>query len=201
MSYNTGIPNANQSPGLFPAQANTNFLRIQQIVERDHFFLLASDPLEGAHKQVSFLNMTNPTDPSVLTSVNGILYAKQVDGKSQLFWFNGSDYYEITPPLVPPPTSGVQKVTGTITVPSGGSLPVYTSSGKVQMTAFGNRTDNILKRSYYLLYNSPTSFTSDKLFSADINYPDFLWSGFDLVIKNTSPLAQTFDYFLTIVQL
>lgn len=93
MTYNPSIPNAAQSPGLFPAQAQTNFGRLQTIINADHVFNTTSAATDGIHKQVTMLNRSSPGS---LPAGNGILYSRNIAGTSQLFWYNGSAQRPLT---------------------------------------------------------------------------------------------------------
>lgn len=95
MTFNVTVPNAAQSPGIFPAQNNTNFQRIKDIVNADHNFVDTAATNQGAHKQVSLINRA---DPVALTGgTNGVLYSKDVNGVPQFFFYNGVTVQQITP--------------------------------------------------------------------------------------------------------
>lgn len=97
MTFTILAPNAAQSPGLFPAQNNTNFTRLQAIINQEHNFLnTAPTPVEsqGIHKQCTFINRASPGS---LPAGNGILYSKpDAYGATQLRWYNGSSDNQIT---------------------------------------------------------------------------------------------------------
>lgn len=87
MTFNIIVPNANQSPGVFPAQNNTNFQRIKEIVNNDHNWTDSAAADEGIHKQATFINRASP---GALPFGNGILYSKNdAVGLAQLRWYNG----------------------------------------------------------------------------------------------------------------
>lgn len=62
MTFQTNIPNASQSPGLFPGQANDNFTRLKAIVGANHKFNSAPAADDGYHQIVQIL----PTDPAIV---------------------------------------------------------------------------------------------------------------------------------------
>lgn len=94
MTFSVTVPNASQSPGLFPAQNNINFLRLKDILNNDHNFTDSSTPSQGIHKQVTLINRSAPGS---LPVGNGILYsAVDTFGLSQLRWYNGSSDSQVS---------------------------------------------------------------------------------------------------------
>jgi hypothetical protein len=76
MTFSINYPNAAESPGLFPAQGNTNFSRLKTIIEADHQFndTVAGD--DGFHNHVSYIN--RPIVPSIPAGANAIGYTLNV---------------------------------------------------------------------------------------------------------------------------
>lgn len=72
MTWSASIPNASQSPGLFPAQAQDNWGRLQAIITADHLFSTSTSSDEGYHKVVHWINQA---DPTYMNGV-GMTYAK-----------------------------------------------------------------------------------------------------------------------------
>lgn len=97
MTFNANVPNASQSPGLFPAQANTNFSRLRTIINRDHVFNNTTDATDGIHKQVT---MRSRSTPSSLPAGNGILYSQTFDGANEVFWYNGITNRKVSGPAI-----------------------------------------------------------------------------------------------------
>lgn len=96
MTFSIIVPNANQSPGIFPAQNNTNFSRLKAIINSDHNFLDTTAPTQGSHKKVSMINL--PTAPTGLDSNSAILYSIGDSlGQSQLHFYNGANDFKLTP--------------------------------------------------------------------------------------------------------
>lgn len=99
MTFNTNVPNAGQSPGLFPPQNNTNFDRLKVIINNDHVFNDTS-PLptldtDGRHRQVTLISRSDPGG-FLPAGTNGIIYSKLgASGSSSPWWFNGG-YYPMT---------------------------------------------------------------------------------------------------------
>ena len=95
-TFQTDCPNTNQSPGLFPAQANGNWLVLQDEINRDHVFndtpnAIPSTDNSGTHRQVT---LTDRLDPVALPAgTNGIIYLK--DGK--VSYFNGTSLFQLAP--------------------------------------------------------------------------------------------------------
>lgn len=94
MSYDPNVPNFNTSPGLFPSKCNTNFARLQTIVNADHMFNDSAAATDGIHKQVTLLTRDAP---GALAVGDGILYTKLVTGVSQLYFYNGTTDMAVTP--------------------------------------------------------------------------------------------------------
>jgi hypothetical protein len=98
MTFNTNVPDASQSPGLFPTQNNTNFTRLQAIIAGDHQFnnTAPSAPPnnDGVHKQVTLINRANPS--SVPTGSNSMFYGKlATDTVNEIWFFDGGGYAQV----------------------------------------------------------------------------------------------------------
>ncbi len=185
MTYSITVPNASQSPALFPAQNNTNSLRLKDIINADHNFLDTSAADQGAHKQVTYINRTAPI--GLPAGTNSILYAASVSGTSQLFFYNdAAQTYQITP-INPSPT----KIADSVVVSNGGSSAVvYSVPVNSQGTIFVNYTipaGNFYR--YYLFYRSSNSIVELILLnqSSNTGRPDVTVSGAnDLKVTNGS---------------
>ncbi len=100
MTFDPSVPNANQSPGLFPPQNSTNFTRLKAIISGDHIFNDTQNVnTDGKHLQVTLLNRATPG--SLPAGMNGILYSKTASSVTQLFFYNGITDYQLTPPVTP----------------------------------------------------------------------------------------------------
>ncbi len=78
MTFSITVPNAGQSPGFFPAQNNTNFSRLKDIINNEHNFLDTASTApeiaaQGIHKQVTLINKSATV--AALPAGNGILYS------------------------------------------------------------------------------------------------------------------------------
>lgn len=124
MTFNVSVPNASQSPSVFPPQASTNWTRIRDNFNVDHNFLNTFANNQGMHKQVNFLAKTSSSVPLPIDS-NGILFGyadpNVIDPGTQLYWYNGNATYRITP--------GVQLVVGSGSIAAGGSLGILSYPG------------------------------------------------------------------------
>jgi len=120
MTFSIIVPNANQSPGLFPTQNNTNFQRIKDIVNNDHNWTNSSSASQGIHKQCTFINRTTPVG---LPAGNGVLYSQaDTTGASQLRWYNGASDVQVTN-------------SGEVLVASGNKALTTVSSGSIYTVA------------------------------------------------------------------
>lgn len=152
MTFDPNIPNASQSPGLFPPQNNTNFARLKTIVNTDHVFNDTTQTTDGYHRQAT---MIARAQPGVLpTGSNAILYSwLDGAGQTQLRFYNGAIDFQITPIV----NTGPVKVTGIVNLTGNAlSVAVYTIPTNTFLTIFVNYTtpDPGNKFRYYLVYNS-----------------------------------------------
>ncbi len=99
MTFDPSVPNANQSPGLFPPQNSTNFTRLKAIISGDHIFNDTQNvDTDGKHLQVTLLNRATPG--SLPAGMNGILFSNTASSVTQLFFYNGTSTVQITPGIV-----------------------------------------------------------------------------------------------------
>lgn len=127
MTYVIQAPNSSESPALFPAQANTNFQRLRDIIDADHFFLdTAGAPpsIQGFHRKVDFMNLA--AQPVGLSGANSILYTfPDVGGASQLRFYNGANDFQLTPPQA----LGALRFGGSITLADGATGIIFPNPG------------------------------------------------------------------------
>ena len=97
MSFNASIPQATDSPSIFPAQAQTNWTRFQTIVEADHQFNISATANDGYHNLVHL----TPQSPSGVLAGAGRLYVKTAGTYLQQFYMddNGREY-QVTPGII-----------------------------------------------------------------------------------------------------
>lgn len=96
MTFSAGIPVNAQSPGQFPAQCRTNWLRLKEIINAEHVFNDTQAQNDGVHRRVTLIDQANPTNP-LPTGTNSELRSKLVGSASQLYFWNGTTDYAITP--------------------------------------------------------------------------------------------------------
>jgi len=154
MTFDPNIPNAGQSPGLFPAQSNVNFTRLKTIINSDHVFNDTAQSTDGIHRQATMIARAQPV--SLPIGSNSILYSwVDGDGQTQLRFYNGSDDFQLTPIV----NSGPTKITGSVVVAKdSSSAPVYTVPANTFGTIFVNYivpAGNFYR--YYLFYCSGAS--------------------------------------------
>lgn len=89
MTYDPSIPNASQSPGLFPPQNNANFTRLKTIINADHVFNDTAQATDGVHRQVTFVNRAVPV--AVPAGTNSMVYGfTAADTQNDLWFYNSS---------------------------------------------------------------------------------------------------------------
>jgi len=98
MTFNPGIPVKTQSPALFPDQMQADLNRLQTIIEADHVFNNTAQADDGIHKQVKFLNRLSPVGSPLVNGESGIMWTQpDTLGNSTVFWYNGLNFYPVTP--------------------------------------------------------------------------------------------------------
>lgn len=97
MPYKTNIPNASQSPGLFPAQAQENFTRLKNIISANHKFNDSADPAtDGFHQIIKIIPSAEPANNSSV----GQSFVNSADSTNQLYHKDGLNrVFQITPCL------------------------------------------------------------------------------------------------------
>lgn len=184
MTFTIIAPNANQSPGLFPAQNNTNFRRLKDIINADHNFTDSTATNQGAHKKVSLINVDPDNPPSGLPGYNGIFYSRaNPDNSAQLWWYNGVSRKQLTPyeellPIRFVFTNVLLKQTGVIVYPDPGFRYVGTATCIV---------DNTITYSIYSITRSGANLLFRTGVSDSANAPQFTFVGNDLRINNITP--------------
>jgi hypothetical protein len=99
MTYNPNRPNAGESPGVFPAQANTNFTRLKTLINADHVFNDTAAATDGVHRQMTMVARSTPG--SLPAGTNAIAYTKlDSAGRAQLRYYNGATDVAISPPVI-----------------------------------------------------------------------------------------------------
>ena len=96
MPYQTNIPNAGQSPGLFPAQANDNFTRLKTIVGANHKFNDSAATDDGYHQDIKMLPLAVPGNDASI----GQSFVNSADATNQMWFKDGLNrVFQLTPTL------------------------------------------------------------------------------------------------------
>ena len=187
MTYSTTVPNASQSPCLFPAQANTNFLRIKDIVNNDHNWTDTTSASQGVHRQVTLIDRTPPV--SLPAGTNGILFSEDVSGASQLRYYNGSSTYPLTP--VVKYWASVSSI-GTIFQQSGGLTASQTGTGSYTITFTSPQSNT----NYGVNVSVRNLGTDNNIHVA--NYQSLTVNGFNIRIRNQTPILVSRAFTVTV---
>jgi len=200
MTFNANVPNAGQSPGLFPPQNNTNFGRLKTIIETDHVFNDTAADTDGVHKQMTMVARDSPTTPPGLpTGINGILYSwVDGDGKAQMRWFNGDTDVQMTPPDILSPI----RVVGSQSVTAGNTVTAYSNPGFTYAgTGWALISGNNIFRFYSILRSGSNDLNEIDSNSGVISRPTFSFSGSNLQITNNDGSTRTLRWSLIINRL
>lgn len=183
-TYDVNAPNANQSPSLFPAQANGNFTRLKQIIDVEHNFTDSDTPSQGLHKQITFINRTG--DP-LFPGGNAVLYTELVNGASQLFYFNGNIRQQLTPAGIPAPYS----IIATVTLAAGASVIVYPiPSPNFDYNGIGTAVFQGGIYSFYYL-NKYQGTTDKQIVTLGAGAPTLFFDGSaNLLVKNNASVSR-----------
>ena len=199
MTFDASVPNPSQSPGLFPAQGNTNFTRLKTIINADHVFNDSAQVTDGVHKQARLINHAIAVPGDLPAGTNGMVYSwLDANSQSQLRFYNGTNDYQLTP-LGAAPT----KVTGTSALAAGASTVVYTipnnSQGTILVTDISPTAGNY---EYYLFFKAGAAYVllrqMEKGNSSAVNRPVVTVGGSDLSIFNVGSVARTLAYFIMV---
>lgn len=184
MTYNPSVPLNSDSPAIFPAQAQTNFTRLQQVMGADHQFNLIAAANDGWHTLIHMI----PQAPAGVLAATGRLYSKSSAGIIQLFYMdnNGTEYQ-----LTPQSATEVSKITGTAALGGGGTTSALNPA--YDYTGFG--TVYINNTNVHRTYNFMKSGANVDIHELDSNAggvsrPELYYSGTDLRVRNNSGLAQ-----------
>lgn len=194
MTFDPNVPNASQSPGLFPAQNNTNFARLKTIINADHVFNDTAQTTDGVHRQVTLISRAVPV--SLPGGTNAILYS-WVDAlsRTQLRFYNGSTDVQLTPPseLFPMRIYGSASVTGL------GTAVAYADPGFLWAgTGYALLTSQNASSFWNILRSGANDFHKIDDNGSSSLYPTFFFSGNDLMVRNQSASTQSITWSLII---
>ena len=91
MTFNPGYPSASQSPGLFPAQGNTNFARIKANFDTEHVFNDSAQVTDGVHRQMTMIARADPV--ALPAGTNGMIYNKTTGSTALPYYYDGASIY------------------------------------------------------------------------------------------------------------
>lgn len=112
MTFDPSKPQSTDSPGLFPAQSQTNFSRIQTVVGANHQFNLSSASDDGYH---NVINLTEQSPSGPVSPPSGRLYSKTSGGAMNLFSMDQNGIgYQISPSM---PIRAAVNFNGTLSSP------------------------------------------------------------------------------------
>lgn len=194
MTFDPNVPNAGQSPGLFPTQNNTNFARLQTIINTDHVFNDTAQSTDGYHRQCTMIDRAQPM--SLPTGSNGIVYTwLDSNSQSQLRFYNGMNDFQITP-LGQSPT----KITGSVALAAGAtSGTIWTIPANTFAYVFVNYivpAANVYTL-YFVFCSGGALVGGDVLKQSTIaGRPTITFSGNDMKIVNGSTIATTTGYYI-----
>lgn len=189
MSYNANVPDASQTPSLFPPQGSANFNRLKTIINNDHIFNnTAPVPVgglptnDGRHRQVTLKNRDRPTQ--IPTGTDAILYSSSGNGAeagkaNQLFYWDGTTYNQLTPVTLAVPLV----VTGqAAAIAIGTTVLAFADPGyKYSATAFGlNINTNEMTFAVILRSGSNQAVEITSQGGSIFNRPQFSFIGNDL---------------------
>jgi len=96
MTFNPSIPLNSDSPGIFPAQSQTNYSRLQTLVGADHQFNLTAAANDGYH---NLIHMTVQA-PTGALATTGRAYVKLSAARIHQFYMDDTGAeYQITPTM------------------------------------------------------------------------------------------------------
>ncbi len=194
MTFNPSVPNAGQSPGLFPPQNSTNFTRLKTIINADHVFNDTAQDTDGVHRQVTYISRDLATAP-LTTGTNSILYSwNDSDGKAQLRFYNGTDDFQLTPPPFLYPI----RVAATVIVAGLTTQTIYADPGfRWAGTGWGMVTDTV-NYNFYNILRSGTNSVNVLKQNGNAARPQLAFSANDLTIFNPSIGAASLTWSLII---
>lgn len=201
MTFNTNVPNAAQSPGLFPAQNNTNFARLKTIINNDHIFNDTAAANDGTHRQVTLTDRAIPG--SLPTNTNAILYTwLDTLGRSQLRYYNGIADWQLTPydELLPIGSKG------SASLATGASQFIFNPSYNWAGTGWAIiQSGSILVFRFYNIIRIGSSVDINQIDTLDsggtISRPTLSFSGTALQITNNDASTRTVTWSLIVNRL
>ncbi len=191
MTFDPSVPTASQSPGVFPAQNNTNFSRLKTIINADHTFNDSAQTTDGYHKQMTLLARAHPVGP--LTDANGMLYVF-AGTTAQLWFYDGTNDIQLTPKETYP-----IRVVGSQSVGAGVTVTAYADPGfRWAGTGWAMIENQAIFRFYNLLRAGGNDVHEIDDNSGGTSRPTFSFSGDILKITNNDASTRTLTWSLII---
>ncbi len=197
MTFNAIVPLSTTSPGVFPAQNNTNFTRLKTIISGDHIFNDTQADNDGTHKQVTITFRADPT--SLPTGTNGIMFSKldaAVSNAAQVYWYNGTTIQQMT--------GQTHYLTGKATLNAGDQLQIFANPGYTYVAqAWGAvQGDNTrFKLKLCMKQTSGSTSTIDESGSPGTNV-NFAFDGsLNLFITNPSSSSLSLIWAVSVIRL
>ena len=133
MPYQTNIPNAGQSPGLFPAQSNDNFTRLKTMISANHKFNDSAGTDDGYHQNVKMLPIATPGNDATV----GQSFVNTADATNQQWFKDGLNrVFQITPTI---------PIYAAVNFTSNGTIRYGHNVASVVRTSSGNFTINFTR--------------------------------------------------------
>lgn len=192
MTFNASVPLNGDSPGVYPAQNQVNMQRLQAIVGANHQFNLSAAANDGYH---NLINMTLQA-PSGPLADTGRTYVKSFAGLVQLCYMDDAGTeYQVTPDYV----NSTMKISGSISLASHVSHTIL--SVAYNFTGLGTTfIDATTTQSTSNFYRSGSTTSLDTLNTSG-QFPEFIFSGTDLTVRNNDSVTRTIVWSLMINRL
>lgn len=192
MSFNAAVPLNSDSPGIFPAQNQTNMARLQTIIGADHQFNLSATGNDGYH---NLIHMTLQAPAGALAST-GRLYVKTVSALVQLHYMDSAGTeYQVTPAYI----NSTMNVSSNASLGGGASTTIFS----VAYDYIGFGVAYISGTNIQRTYNFMRSGAQVDIHELDSNSggssrPTMQFSGTNLRVTNQDGGAQTIAWSLVI---
>lgn len=183
MTYSTGVPDANASPGAFPAQGQTNFTRLKTIISANHAFNDGSSSDDGYHELVEW-----NTTASASVSASSILqtFANQPTANIGTLLFNNCTNSNAALSGFKGVMAPIGNVTG-LSIGASSSTPILDLTGItyldaiISVSGLLNSTFNqrLVHFSYDGTFSTITNFTSGVTSNFQVSF-----SSPNLIIQN-----------------
>lgn len=111
MTFNPTVPNAGQSPGLFPAQMNTDLARLKALINAEHVFNNSVAADDGVHRQMTMVGRMAPV--SLPAGTNGMYSAQSFGSTFSPYYYDGVTNVQLAPVLARITWSNVPAALGT----------------------------------------------------------------------------------------